>query len=82
VIGLSVYSGSRAEHEGPWYSRLKRARQSFASASLGKTTAPIHILLGCRQCKGLQDTHITWTMQQDAALTCLDGAPATMAEQI
>jgi hypothetical protein len=22
-------------------------------------------------CEGLQDTHITWTMQQDAVLTCL-----------
>jgi hypothetical protein len=27
----------------------------------------------------LQDTQIAEIMQQDAALTCLDGAPATMA---
>jgi hypothetical protein len=29
-------------------------------------------------CKGLQDTHITWTMQQNAELACLDGAPAML----
>jgi hypothetical protein len=31
-------------------------------------------------CKGLQDTQIEKTMQQNAALTLLDGAPATMAD--
>jgi hypothetical protein len=28
------------------------------------------------QRKGLQDTHKTWRFQQNAVLTCLDGAPA------
>jgi hypothetical protein len=32
-----------------------------------------------RLCEGLQDTQIAEIMQQNAALTCLDGAPATMA---
>jgi hypothetical protein len=31
-------------------------------------------------CKELQDTQIGKTMQQNAALTLLDGAPATMAK--
>jgi hypothetical protein len=32
------------------------------------------------ECKELQDTQIVKTMQQNAALTLLDGAPATMAK--
>jgi predicted transcriptional regulator len=34
------------------------------------------------KCKGLQDTQIEKTMQQNAALTLLDGAPATMADHM
>jgi hypothetical protein len=43
---------------------------------------PAKVVFKITQSKGLQDTHITWTMQQNAELTCLDGAPATMAEHI
>jgi hypothetical protein len=34
------------------------------------------------QCKELQDKHVAKTMQQNAALTWLDGAPATMAKRV
>jgi hypothetical protein len=28
------------------------------------------------------DMHVTWTMQQNAVLTCVEGARATMAEHV
>jgi hypothetical protein len=45
-----------------------------------KVTSTVYVQCKLQLCKELQDTQIANTMQQNAALTWLDGGPATMAK--